>query len=1409
MKRILQLLLAGVFLLSFAAQARVILPKGGEEWSVGSTVQLEWDVSGESVTIRLIRPDQEPVVIAEDIADTGHYLWPIEELEAARTYRIEITPSGGDAVQSRTFRIMAWDAKRDLGDFDENDRSRVTHPLEAAVLDKENPEITVDWVDYRHFLRNQVRIYLYRIGKVHQLDLKTKLDNTGSYDWQLDDRSIKACSAGPCYFVIRSARKVNHLITSHSFTLSNVGQGGQYLVVAMITEPGKLGVSWQDNTGEPGTLRIDLYRDGQYYQSIGEYDSNEGDENDVSWPIPATLSGGEDYTVVLTSLADGTKQATSAAFSIEVAEGSVEVETGRKISTRKKTTRLKWSNTQGPVNIDLYRDGRRVKTIARNTPPTRVHSLRLPGVLAASDQYTVRVSQADDEGVFGISAPFSITAPEKVGAKQPSQKLCQAAGLEAGCTRSAIKVTKKARKRECVKYRLYGEACTKKNLSAAKNQREARLASVEKMPTACGKNQEEINGVCWRVDCNPGEIRIGNQCRPESQCPGLALLDESRPENMPLYDGPKRCDQNLIQGESSGDANMAALLQYLLGEMESRGDARVNSQIAVQLFDRYHNSGDGEKSCESTQAQRFFSNSMCSEVAVSDRDRRMTCIRRGDEDSICPSWGNHNEPLVRARARFYTEVMHGPRGVLAQLLGTESQFFDELSRGMKDFKLAFYETELEEDRDLSEDACPQYTGVCRTKGFYWPSEPVVAPEAFDALTPVARVHAEFIWRTAKVREALFDTGRFVNADQELIPNAAHKFKHASSLDPGLYGQDYTLKVPGGGYFGTDITLKGAPKLDYLTLLMSYGNGLDFWGWMGTNQKARDGFYLHSDEARGVLPEHWSTVVSGLTCAPGMGVVEGICTVCEQGTSRSVGAGSCVPCGINQFSSVGASSCALCPMNQVPQKGHGACMDNPCTEKEYWDITTRSCQKDARKRHKWVQMHFVDSASELFSAQRSQMRQASRKLEKHASSGRSPENDREIVWETGIYSLKGGSDFSTGERSGFLPDTLKEGELVERFGREPEYFEGATRLIHTSIKPQDRSVEWSEPAYTNLRSDQASGVRELLRRSARHHEEAQAASGQREKAVFALHFNGHGNGFDVAGTPMNDLRTIIREELGDNRLDLVSFDSCLMANYESLAMMEGVTNWVVGHTVKTPVEGWISGAALNLAVTTEGDLKSRSTRAHVGRVIDSWLNQHEGDYPLIAYDMRKFTPFRQAFDDLLNHLADNIDRYGSTLIGHFKLKENRMREACGQNIPYEIASDPHQYDINQFLDAFEYDLDPAIKELAQTAQRELSNLVGTEALKREWYPYTSLVGGMHSALPFAWRPPLHGSLSHRTSYNSEEVVWWANYPLDHLGNPVSGWEPLKALMRFDRAWQNYLKEAVFNIGCTSIILNKTS
>ncbi|MEO2123096.1 MAG: Ser-Thr-rich GPI-anchored membrane family protein, partial [bacterium] len=382
MKRLLQLFLAGVFLLSFSAQARVILPKGGEEWSVGSSVQLEWDASGESATIRLIRPDQEPIVIAEDIADTGHYLWPIKELEAARTYRIEITPSGGNAVQSRTFRIIAWDTKRYLGEFDEDDRSRVTHPLEAAVLDKDkdNRTVMVDWVDYRHFLKNNVRIYLHQVGKLGQLDLKTQVDNTGSHDWKLNNRSIKACSEGSCYFVIRSGRKRNHLITSHSFTLGDVGQEGGI----EITEEAAVGPS-EDSaapgsvltlgwTGPEGKTRIDLYQAGYYHQTIKEevFPVDDEGESHLSWAIPATLPGGEDYTVVLTSLADGTKQATSTPVSIEAAEGDVAVTRPKNISLGRKSTRLGWKNTQGPVDIDLYLDGRRVKTIARNTSPTRV-----------------------------------------------------------------------------------------------------------------------------------------------------------------------------------------------------------------------------------------------------------------------------------------------------------------------------------------------------------------------------------------------------------------------------------------------------------------------------------------------------------------------------------------------------------------------------------------------------------------------------------------------------------------------------------------------------------------------------------------------------------------------------------------------------------------------------------------------------------------------------------------------------------------------------------------------------------------------------------------------------------------------------------------------------------------------------
>ncbi len=386
MKRILQLFLAGVFLLSFAVQARVILPKGGEQWSVGSSVQLQWDATGESVDIQLIREGKEPIVIAENVADTGHYLWPIEELEAARDYKIEIT-QGAKTLTSRPFQVTAWDANKYLGAFDEDDRSRVTHPRQAAVLDKDNPTVTVNWVDYRHFLKDKVRISLHEVGKLRALGTQTQLDNIGSVDLQLDKSSIKDCTEGSCYFVVRSGRKRNHLITSHSFTLGDVGEEGGIEITAAAVGPSEdsaaagsvLTLGW---TGPEGEIRIDLYQAGYYHQTIEEGAfSPDGEHNyHLSWAIPAPLPGGEDYTVVLTSLADGTKQATSTPFSIEAAEGSVTVNSPKDITLTKaaKRARLGWKNTKGPVDIDLYRDGRRVKTIARNTSPNRVHNWPLP-----------------------------------------------------------------------------------------------------------------------------------------------------------------------------------------------------------------------------------------------------------------------------------------------------------------------------------------------------------------------------------------------------------------------------------------------------------------------------------------------------------------------------------------------------------------------------------------------------------------------------------------------------------------------------------------------------------------------------------------------------------------------------------------------------------------------------------------------------------------------------------------------------------------------------------------------------------------------------------------------------------------------------------------------------------------------
>ena len=78
MKKRVFLLLGGLGLLCGASTAKavdqVIIPQGGERWSIGSTVQIEWQLAdAETVDLKLVAEDDTEYVIVEAIDNTGHF----------------------------------------------------------------------------------------------------------------------------------------------------------------------------------------------------------------------------------------------------------------------------------------------------------------------------------------------------------------------------------------------------------------------------------------------------------------------------------------------------------------------------------------------------------------------------------------------------------------------------------------------------------------------------------------------------------------------------------------------------------------------------------------------------------------------------------------------------------------------------------------------------------------------------------------------------------------------------------------------------------------------------------------------------------------------------------------------------------------------------------------------------------------------------------------------------------------------------------------------------------------------------------------------------------------------------------------------------------------------------------------
>ncbi|MED5408774.1 MAG: Ser-Thr-rich GPI-anchored membrane family protein, partial [Pseudomonadota bacterium] len=469
MKKRVFFLLGGLGLLCGVPTAQaidqVIIPQGGERWSIGSTVQIEWQLAdAETVDLKLVADDDTEYVIVEAIDNTSdfqHFQWILaENVTAGNNQTIQVVSSEDDTVsiESNVINIPehaeaeTFQGNRQDYDEDLSDSARVYRPAEGEVIRLgEDSIVVLAWDDVDHWLLDEVKIELHEHGGT-VLDDDTRT-TTASYDWQLDDNQ---CEDTACYFRINSTGgDSDRVVTSGYFTVAGddvettaaeaVDCGTDAALEDKTFElGGELIVNWTDETEALGQdLRIELYKGGRYYLLISERELASAG-NALSWTIPYTVVEGADYTARVSSRADGTVFGFSDTFLIdspreeddlvtmeaffpdaetewaEVDDGTVTVEW----QDNQNNEDLLFTDRPDDVKLTLYKSERRFKTIFSasltnsevlpyaNQP--EIHDWNLLNTIPSGDDYRVRVLSADedtgDETDYADSSPFAILA---------------------------------------------------------------------------------------------------------------------------------------------------------------------------------------------------------------------------------------------------------------------------------------------------------------------------------------------------------------------------------------------------------------------------------------------------------------------------------------------------------------------------------------------------------------------------------------------------------------------------------------------------------------------------------------------------------------------------------------------------------------------------------------------------------------------------------------------------------------------------------------------------------------------------------------------------------------------------------------------------------------------------------------
>jgi len=396
----------------------VVAPNGGERWPAGTEQEIRWErgSSGEAVHIDLLsqigEDDFEHLArLAEEVANTGDWLWPIPAGIKTGEYFVAVTDADDPLNTDRSDEAFRIEVGASL---------RVTSPNGGeswGMGERRNVTWTSvnagDWVTIR--LYTTINDYPQFIET-----LAVRAPNNGVFAWD-----IRTGHRPGNVYLIRIEADDNPAVNDMSDAEFALTRRPSITVDSPIE-----GARWPIETEQVVTWRsvdvgefvaIQLYRDDNPITRLAAAAPNTGR---FVWPIAADLVPGDLYRIEVADAGDETVFGRSARF--ELAEPPIVITVsqpgdGQHVPLESRQS-VRWTSRHaGPrVTVELWARGERVQMLEADVPNEGRWDWNVDPRLDPMADCQIRVVDAGQPEAFGFSGVFELVEPPTLTLLQPN-----------------------------------------------------------------------------------------------------------------------------------------------------------------------------------------------------------------------------------------------------------------------------------------------------------------------------------------------------------------------------------------------------------------------------------------------------------------------------------------------------------------------------------------------------------------------------------------------------------------------------------------------------------------------------------------------------------------------------------------------------------------------------------------------------------------------------------------------------------------------------------------------------------------------------------------------------------------------------------------------------------------------------